>query len=541
MQAKGLLGNRRFMTALLLAAVIVLVPLVGEISVAQQPEALRYISDVAAVLCPLIAAVLLVRAWGGMSETETSKRVWGLIALGLVLWTIAEALWGFYELALNIEVPYPSIADIFWLAGYVPIYMALVIRYRALQAKASLRRRLSILLFIIVYSGLLVYYVAVPIFTAFDPTKVLESLTNIAYPLVDWGVCILTLLIIFSLENGRFAAVWQLFGAGLLLTAIADSLFFYASWNEIYYPDGMLNSISALLDALFNESYLAMGLAIYAYTLMAEKISTGNINLALKSLAKMNVLVFVDPEGKVLSLSDNFMNLVRAPAAQPYIGLNLAGALGLDSQEAGRLMEKIKQPGSLSNYPVLVKDASGGLKNAWITSLRVQSQEAHIDSVALVLRADPPAEGERELPLHEDQKMLIDYYLGKSGTSRIEENQALRGYFIEQINLLYSLVEQFSGTRAADNLLDMLCQLAAKNHWPFYCVGRSMVIPEEFEGGSLAEFLQALLRGAAGYAADMTDRRMVEQEMKGLDKSLAAETLGFIDKYRLREATAPAG
>ena len=485
MDATGLFHNRRFNLAAITMAALLAVIFTSEILTAGRPDTALSISDTASVLCALIAAVLFVWAWRKMNNQEVSKRVWGLVTLGIVLWTLAEALWTFYEQVLGIETPYPSIADLFWLAGYVPLFAALLIRYRSFQSTASAVQRWIVRLFMVLYSGLLILYVVKPILDAFDTSKLAESLTNVAYPLADWGLCLLTLAIIFSLERGRFASVWHLFGSGILLMATADLIFFYASWNELYYPGGQLNLVSGLIDGLFNMSYLLMGLSIYAYVILAEANPPAGINLVLSTLAKMEVLIFVNPEGHILSLSDNFMNLVHAAATKPYVGMGLAKALGIDGPGEKELLARIVERGSLSNYPVRVRGTDGQSKNAWLTSLIMINEEARLDSIALVLRADPPPSGETEIPLHEDQRMLIDYYLEKTGTSRIEENEALRAYFVAQVNLLYSLVKQYSGSKVADRMLDHLSQTARLNDWQFSRNGREISIPDDVGGQAL--------------------------------------------------------
>lgn len=48
------------------------------------------------------------------------------LGLSLGLWFAAEATWAYYELIVGIETPFPSMADIFWLAGYIPFFYFLV-------------------------------------------------------------------------------------------------------------------------------------------------------------------------------------------------------------------------------------------------------------------------------------------------------------------------------------------------------------------------------------------------------------------------------
>ena len=45
-------------------------------------------------------------------------KTYGSLAIGLGLWFIAEIIWTYFELGLQINTPFPSIADLFWLVGY---------------------------------------------------------------------------------------------------------------------------------------------------------------------------------------------------------------------------------------------------------------------------------------------------------------------------------------------------------------------------------------------------------------------------------------
>src|SRR5690242_7536564 len=128
MSAQGLLHDRRFMRAAIIMAALLVVIWGSEIVTARLSYSTQTVSDIAAVLCATTAAFLLVQAWRKMNDQEVSKKVWGLVALGIVLWALAEAMWAYYELVLRVEMPYPSIADLLWFAGYVPLYAALVLR-----------------------------------------------------------------------------------------------------------------------------------------------------------------------------------------------------------------------------------------------------------------------------------------------------------------------------------------------------------------------------------------------------------------------------
>ncbi|MFI5407266.1 MAG: hypothetical protein ACHQ1D_12250, partial [Nitrososphaerales archaeon] len=49
------------------------------------------------------------------------SKTFGFLVVGLGLWFTAEIIWTYYQLGLGVETPFPSLADVFWLAGYAPL------------------------------------------------------------------------------------------------------------------------------------------------------------------------------------------------------------------------------------------------------------------------------------------------------------------------------------------------------------------------------------------------------------------------------------
>jgi len=53
------------------------------------------------------------------------------------MWFLGEAIWAGYTLILNVEIPYPSVADVFWLGGYVPFFVALYLYVKTFGSALS--------------------------------------------------------------------------------------------------------------------------------------------------------------------------------------------------------------------------------------------------------------------------------------------------------------------------------------------------------------------------------------------------------------------
>src|SRR2546427_13263596 len=73
--------------------------------------------DVAALLA--VGAAIAVLFMQKIKSIIDNNRAFVFIAVGIILWATAELTWTYYQLGLRIENPFPSIADGFWVIGYI--------------------------------------------------------------------------------------------------------------------------------------------------------------------------------------------------------------------------------------------------------------------------------------------------------------------------------------------------------------------------------------------------------------------------------------
>jgi hypothetical protein len=536
MKKQGLLGDQRFILVASLMLVFSIVVAVSRVLLAENSQTITIINDVATVFCALIATIFFLVVWLSTSSEDISKKIWGQIVIGSIAWTVAEGIWAYYEVILEQEVPYPGPADLFWLFGYFIMYVALVNQYRLFQTPPSQQQKIIIAALVLVFSLIVGVLVLKPIVEDFDRQYLLESLLNVAYPLSDLILLTLTLAIIFSLEQGRFASTWRLLGLGLVFMALGDLMFSYASLNEIYAPETGLNTVTLLVDTLYYVAYLTLGLGGYSYSLTTGSLQPVNIDIVLQSLTKSNILIFIDANGRIISLSDNFANLVRSQTTQQYVKTYLNEALRIDQTVIADLIKTTLKHGSLSMRPMTLQDPRSGEREVWVTALEIDDDRQQFVCIAVILRTNLDMPLEEQRPLSQEQEMLVNYYLTKTGTYQSEENQVIKTYFLEQIRLLYSLTQQFNGISVADKLLAYLNQVASQHDWHFTFTNQQISIPEEYEGDVLAGPLSTLIHEAKNFAGNMIDLKVVEQEMKILDNNLSTASLSYIDKYGLRNA-----
>jgi hypothetical protein len=321
---------------------------------------------------------------------------------------------------------------------------------------------------------------------------------------------------------------------------LADITFAYTSTVGVYSPRGALNAVTLLNDTLYYVSYLMLGLGAFTYQLISESQQALKIDLVSLTRTKTNILVFMDRQGDIMSLSDNFLDLIGSQSKDQYIEMPLDNALKVDKAIIRDLATITLEQGSLSTQPLTIMDVNGKPIDIWVTSFVISDEDGKFVCIALVLRTTFALKGGQGRPLSIEQKSLIDYYLTKAGTYRSEENLVIKDYFLEQVSLLYSLIQQFSGAIEADKLFEYLARVAGENHWHFTFTGKNIGIPEEYEGQTLADYLSILLQKARIFAGNLTTQKVVEHEIGILDMNLSADNLQYIDKYNLRSTAKPA-
>jgi diguanylate cyclase (GGDEF)-like protein len=181
------------------------------------------------------------------------RAVWLAMGLGLASWTAAELYWALL-LADDSSPPYPSIADVLWLAYYPISYVTvlLLLRSRVSSFRPSLWLDGAIAALAV---GALAAALALQPIVDSSSGDTAAVATNLAYPLGD--LVLLVLVVGVSGGSGwRLSRTWLLIGSGLALGAVADGLYL-VQFAQGTYEEG------TLLDVLWPASTLLVALAAW--------------------------------------------------------------------------------------------------------------------------------------------------------------------------------------------------------------------------------------------------------------------------------------
>jgi two-component system, cell cycle response regulator len=167
------------------------------------------------------------------SPSKLERRAWRLLGAGVLAWAVGDI---YYELVLaklpEDEIPFPSPADLGYLAFYPPVFVGL-----ALLVRSQIVRFTKAFWIDGVLAGLTVAAIAAAL--VFEP--VLESTggdaaavaVNLAYPLGD--LILIALVVGFlALGGRRVPASWLLISLALGLFAVCDSVYLVQVANGSY-------------------------------------------------------------------------------------------------------------------------------------------------------------------------------------------------------------------------------------------------------------------------------------------------------------------
>lgn len=102
-----------------------------------EPDNKIIYSSLILIINSLIAAVLSIFILLKDKDNKDRDKTIIHLALGLVFWFIANVIWGYYEIVLNVVSPVPSLADLFLLSAYAFLIYRLADSYNNIDHKVN--------------------------------------------------------------------------------------------------------------------------------------------------------------------------------------------------------------------------------------------------------------------------------------------------------------------------------------------------------------------------------------------------------------------
>ncbi|MBS7623721.1 hypothetical protein KEJ39_08670 [Candidatus Bathyarchaeota archaeon] len=214
------------------------------------------ITEPAFSLVALLSSLYTVKRYGSV-RAKGIVRCFLWLTVAYFLWFLGEATWSFYVLCLGMSVPYPSIADIFWLAGYPSILFAMFVYLRPFRQAVDSKRLASALVISAILTAATVMFLVAPVLQgSIEPV---EQVIDFAYPIFDVALLFSSILGILAFAGGKIGRTWYCLAIGAAFMAIADIMFSYTAALGVYYEGHPL-------ELFYHYAYVMFALATYEHS-----------------------------------------------------------------------------------------------------------------------------------------------------------------------------------------------------------------------------------------------------------------------------------
>lgn len=306
----------------------------------------------------LLATWMAIAGWTLLAQNEPGRQEWTLLSIGIGLWTMAELLWAFLSYMLE-ETPYPSVADAFWVPGYVIILIAAYWRYRAIRIEWNPRTGWPLvvafaLLFMVVF-GLVI----LPVLQV-QPESLLTLLLNLFYPIANLLLLYAALMLTVSFAGGRFSAPWRVLSVGLAMLSLSDILFIYSDASDLYIPNGRLTLLTVVVDVGNLAAYILLAYGMLLNQRLLNDKARSALTLTQPSTgpaATQEVMIFVDNNDRVVFASYNILALLPE-GKNGATGLPFVDVLRLSQADGQAILNELhaSRRGHIEKYIVQYRE-----------------------------------------------------------------------------------------------------------------------------------------------------------------------------------------
>jgi|SRR3989344_1100713 len=195
-------------------------------------------------LLPLLGGILgmlMAKSWGGWKSTIGKSLI--SLSLGMFGWAGGMMFWNYYLFFTNVEVPYPSLGDLFYIMIWPCWTYGMIQLSKATGAKYGFKKvsgktvALILSLLVIIVSYYLLFKVARQGYIDLSG-GLISNILAVLYPLGDLAI-LLSSLLVFSLSYKFLGGVYRIsiliLIIGFILNYIADVIFVFGVTSETYF------------------------------------------------------------------------------------------------------------------------------------------------------------------------------------------------------------------------------------------------------------------------------------------------------------------
>jgi hypothetical protein len=189
-------------------------------------------SDYEVFIFSMLAAISFFIVGFTFDPKTKSRTVFLLLGLGFISWAIGELTWSILSL-ISDEDPFPSIADFFYVVAYIPLIIGLITRVKMSYVAPDKVRIILLVVSALIFT-VFTYIFAIHDILIDEEYTFIEKLVSFLYPFLDILLFIAVAILFSQFKGGKMESAWLLLMITMVAIVIADVIFIYESYQEIY-------------------------------------------------------------------------------------------------------------------------------------------------------------------------------------------------------------------------------------------------------------------------------------------------------------------
>jgi len=198
---------------------------------------------------PVISGFLLIKRY---SFSSVFGRCFSFLTAASALWFLGEALWTVQAKLLGVELPFPSLSDLFWMCGYIFIGLGVYAMFKLFNPISAMDRRKLVLTLSLTAAAAAATLILTPLI--YEGAPLIELIIYTWYLVMDVIFLGLLTVIFQTFMGGRVSRAWLIMISGLAAIFLADILF-----NLATYMDSEIHLLSGDLIYMIGYSLIALG------------------------------------------------------------------------------------------------------------------------------------------------------------------------------------------------------------------------------------------------------------------------------------------
>jgi hypothetical protein len=221
------------------------------------------LASVLQIVAPLVAAYGCFAATRAYAPGDRERLVWRIGAIGALAWTVGRLIFASYQWWGETALPYPSIADAFFVAFYVLLAVALALEVRLVSPMLDRQSRVLLIGLGVAAWAAGFVYVLEPI--VFGPAAGAQKVLAAFYPTAAVFLIPAGLMPAFGFRGGTSAYPWLAVAVAAVCLAVASlgyaSLTSYNLYSDVH-----------RINALWFVGFLLLGVGGFWQRMVQEEV-----------------------------------------------------------------------------------------------------------------------------------------------------------------------------------------------------------------------------------------------------------------------------